>query len=215
MRPTPNPTRGGDAVDALVTDRYLDALRAGVAPGAPAAAHARPGDGPAGDGTPGAQMHPTGEDAPAPEIRHAGGVVRAALVRVHPSFRFEERLADRLAQLAAGASLAVAAGRGSAEVIPFPASGPGADDPLLAAVIDGRLDPADPDAVARAAGIRSPARPLIVGGAITSAALSLVGVAWVAWRASRPGGPVMSRSARAADARRLAELAAGLPVGPA
>jgi hypothetical protein len=34
---------------------------------------------------------------------------------------------------------------------------------------------------------RSPAvRPLLIGGAITSAALSLAGVAWVARRAVRP-----------------------------
>ena len=31
-------------------------------------------------------------------------------------------------------------------------------------------------------------RPLLIGGAITSAALSLVGVAWIAWRAARPAG---------------------------
>jgi hypothetical protein len=104
-------------------------------------------------------------------------------------------------------------------VIPFPgASGAAPDDPLLAAVLDGRLDPADEEAVARAAGLRSPSRPLIVGGAITSAALSLVGVAWVAWRASRPGGSTMSRAAREAHARRLADMADLAPTvhgGPA
>jgi len=54
-------------------------------------------------------------------------------------------------------------------------------------------------------------RPLIVGGAITSAAISIVGVAYVAWRASRPA-PVrsnraMARAARAARARRAAGTA--------
>lgn len=185
---------GGDEVDALVTDQYLDALLAS-------------GGAPARDG---------GAVEPVAGIRHAGDVVSAALVRVHPSFRFEERLADRLAQLAAtGAAQAVASGRGAGAVIPFPGSSPvESDDPLLDAVMGGRLDPADAAAVARAMGARPPARPLIVGGAITSAAISIAGVAWVAWRASRPGHAPMGRAARAAHARRLADLA-GVPGGPA
>ncbi|MFN8630742.1 MAG: hypothetical protein U0838_10595 [Chloroflexota bacterium] len=88
----------------------------------------------------------------------------------------------------------------------------------MQAVIDGQLDPSDADAVARADGTRSPAKPLIVGGAITSAAISLVGVALVAWRASRPNGSTMARAAREAHARRLAdlaELATGVHGGPA
>ena len=73
-------------------------------------------------------------------------------------------------------------------VVPFPdrrpATAPDAD-PLLPAILAGTLDPADDrvlDLDSRIAGAR---RPLLVGGAITSAALSLVGVAWVAWRATR------------------------------
>ena len=106
-------------------------------------------------------------------------------------------------------------------MIPFPnaaASMPPTDDPLLGAVMAGRLDPADADAVARAEGVRSPARPLILGGAITSAAISLVGVAWVAWRASRPGASAITVAGREAPARGLAdlaELAAGVHGGPA
>ena len=71
---------------------------------------------------------------------------------------------------------------------PFPARAPGAApavDDLLPAILSGRLDPADDrvlDIDSRLAGAR---RPLLVGGAITSAAISLVGVAWVAWRARR------------------------------
>ena len=62
-------------------------------------------------------------------------------------------------------------------------------------------------------------RPLIVGGAaITSAAISIVGVAIVAWRASRPaaGGTtgLMGRAARTALARRASVLATDL-LGPA
>ncbi len=194
------PPQGGDAVDALVTDQYLDALLASADP--------RPPDGAA-------------DPAAGTDLRRATAVVRASLVRVHPSFRFEERLAARLAELAAGDVAHVIAGAGArhGDLIPFPgttlATPPG--DPLLAAVLEGRLDPSDEDAVARAVGPRSPARPLLVGGAITSAALSLVGVAWVAWRAARPGGPGLPR-VHEGSARRLAalaDLAAGVHGGPA
>jgi len=205
-------------VDALITDQYLDTLLASGDRRA-AARDAETAD---------AHADATGTEAAAPDsgLRRAGEVVRASLVRVHPSFRFEEHLAARLAELAAADAVhALAAGGAripsrSGALIPFPGATVEAtiDDPLLAAVLDGRLDPTDADAVARAAGTRSPARPLIVGGAITSAAISLVGVAWVAWRASRPGGSTMSRAARDAHARRLAdlaELAAGVHGGPA
>ena len=184
------PPPGGDAVDALVTDQYLDALLA--------SADRRPPDG-------------APDPAAGADLRRATAVLRASLVRVHPSFRFEERLAARLAELAAGDVAHAVAGPGvrHGDLIPFPGamlSAP-SGDPLLAAVLDGRLDPSDEEAVARAAGARPPARPLLVGGAITSAALSLVGVAWVAWRAARPGGPGLPRAAHESSARRLAELA--------
>ena len=70
----------GTDVDALVTDRYLDALLA--------AADRRADDAPS--------------DADLdPGVRDAARVLGRSLVRVHPSFRFEERLASRLAGLAA------------------------------------------------------------------------------------------------------------------
>ncbi len=205
MRPVRLPPQCGDAVDALVTDQYLDALMA------------------SGDCLPARDDEAPRLDAAADgELRHAVEVVRSSLVRVHPSFRFEERLAGRLADLAVGEAVGVAAAGGSRAggLIPFPgvALAPVAEDPLLQAVLDGSLDPADAEALARAAGVRTPAKPLIVGGAITSAAISLVGVAWVAWRASRPSGSTMARAAREAHARRLAdlaELAAGVHGGHA
>ena len=138
-----------------------------------------------------------------PETRHAVAVLRRALVRVHPSFRFEERLAARLA------ALARRHGRRAAVVVAFPTrSGAGAAadprDPLLPAILAGTLDPAEDAALdidARLAGAR---RPLLVGGAITSAAISLVGVAWVAWRATardppRPAPPLPTPPARPAS----------------
>ena len=206
MRPSRFPPQDAEVVEALVTDDYLDALLATAHRLQAADADA------AGD----ADL-----DTPGDDLRHASAVIRASLLRVHPSFRFEERLAERLADLAASRpprALAVG-GKRHGEVIPFPGpAGSDLADPLLAAVLDGRLDPADAEAVARAAGLRSPSRPFIVGGAITSAALSLVGVAWVAWRASRPSGSTMARAAREAHARRLAdiaELAPNVHGGPA
>jgi hypothetical protein len=165
-------------VDALVADRYLEALLAA-------------GDRHAAD----APADPTVD----PELRHAARVLRRALVRVHPSFRFEERLAARLAELAAVqadplAAARAAAGRGAApRPIAFPRPVPAvADaDPLLAAILAGELDPTDPVALDEDSRLAASRRPLLVGGAITSAAISLVGVAWVAWRAARPA----SRSA--------------------
>jgi hypothetical protein len=196
------PDRDAGQVDALVADRYLEGLLA--------ATERRAGDAPS--------------DATLdPQLRRAALVLRSALVRVHPSFRFEERLAGRLADLAAAqAAPAMAAGGGT--VIPFP--GPvapvaaSADDPLLRAVLAGDLDPSDADAVAQASGDAASRTPLIVvgGAAITSAAISLVGVAWVAWRAgrgdTRTAEALMRRAARSAHARRAARAAlAGTGLG--
>lgn len=152
-------------VEALVTDRYLEALLL--------AAERRADDAPA-------------DPELDPAVRGAARRLRDELVRVHPSFRFEERLARRLAEAAAGLRLAAVAG-GDATVIPFPA-------PLLG------------DAALGAGGSTAPPpdrRPLLVGGAVTSAALSLAGAAFLAWRLTR-GAPTdpMARAVRLARAAR-------------
>ncbi len=191
------PDRDAAQVDALVADRYLDALLA--------AGERRAHDVPA-------------DAALAPDLRHAARVLRRSLVRVHPSFRFEERLATRLADLAAAQSGSALAAAGGGSVIQFPvaAADPASADPLLDAILRGDLDPTDSAATRRAAAGPPDRRPIIVGGAaITSAAISIVGVAIVAWRASRPdarpGSGLMGRAARSAHARRAAALAgAGL-----
>ena len=72
--------RDGHEVDALVTDRYLEALLA---------AHAR-----------GADRGPT-PSAPADPIRATADRLARDLPRFHPSFLFEEALAGRLAETAA------------------------------------------------------------------------------------------------------------------
>ena len=202
-----------DDVDALVTDRYLDSLLAA------------------------ADRH--ADDAPSdagldPGVRDAARVLGRSLVRVHPSFRFEERLASRLAELAAvQAGVAAAAGGSTAggaiagRLLAFPpadasafASAASGGDPLLDAILRGDLDPTDADAVERAARLPGSRRPLIGGVAITSAAISLVGVAWVAWRAAHPAahpaGGTITRIARTDHVRRVAAaMSAGGLGGPA
>jgi hypothetical protein len=114
-----------------------------------------------------------------------GAAVRAVsrrlatdMPRFHPSFRFEERLALRLAELAASVRLTVAAG-GEGQVVAIRSIRPAAPDPL-GVVGDGDED-------------RDP-RPLLIGGAVAASALSLAG-AWLAWR--RRTSP-MARAIRAA-----------------
>ena len=204
------PSRERDVVDALVTDRYLETLLAA-------------GDRRAADAPADADLDP--------DIRAAALVLRRSMVRVHPSFRFEERLAARIAGMAAQVRPAAAAAAGRCRRRNGPglprraramspagatraagaASPDDTADPLLDAILCGDLDPSDAGAVARADRPPGPRRPLIVGGAITSAAISIAGVAWVAWRASHPAEGPMARAARTARSRRGAAVA--LPGG--
>jgi hypothetical protein len=98
-----------------------------------------------------------------PELAHAADVLARALVRFHPSFRFEERLAARLRE---------AASPQPRRIIPFPAL------PVAGGSMPFALDLA-PAAVGQAVG-RLP-RPVLVGGAIASG-VSIAGAAVVAWR---------------------------------
>ncbi len=149
--------RDASEVDALVTDRYLETLLA---------AHARGVDG-----------APTGS-IPAGAIRSTAERLARDLPRLHPSFRFEEALADRLADVAWRMRAATAAGA-EGIVVPLPAPAEMHDD----------VDPSDPRFLL--------GRPLLIGGALTSAALSLAGAAYVAWRLNRPAAGPMARAARA------------------
>lgn len=96
------------------------------------------------------------------------------LPRYHPSFRFEEDLAARL--------LAVAGRIRGGEVVAFPA-----------------VRTEVPGFAERAFG----AGPVIVGGVLTSAVLSIAGAAFVAWRRSRPPLDPMSRAVRTVARTRL------------
>lgn len=162
----------GPEVEALITDRYLDSLLA---------------VGPASSGEP---IEDPGESLGA-AVRAISRRLAADLPRFHPSFRFEERLALRLAQIAASMRMPLAAGGESrspiASISQIPLA-PGADprlrrDPLGVAGED------DPD---------RDTRPLLIGGAVAASALSLAG-AWLAWR--RRTSP-MARAIRAAHAFR-------------
>jgi hypothetical protein len=157
-------------VDALRTDRYLEALLA--------AQERRASDSPS-------------DSRLDPAVRAAATQLADQLVPVHPSFRFEERLAARLAEAARAMRLAPAAG-GETVPIPFPYAG--GLDPLDPLDPLGPLDGVDPRVI----------RPYLIGGALTSAALSLAGAAWVAWR--RTHGPRPSPMARAVRAARESRL---------
>jgi hypothetical protein len=161
---------GRDAreVDALVTDRYLDALLA---------AHAR-----------GTDRGPAAAD-PGDDVRAAADRLSRDLPRLHPSFRFEEALASRLAEVAARMGMPVAAGA-EGLLLPMRGRGPASLDTALDGDPDGLGGPTDDG--------RLPfGRPLLIGGALTSAAISIAGAAYVAWRRNRPPTSAMVRAARA------------------
>lgn len=137
-------------IEAFIVDRYLESLlsRAPLDPSVPAA------------------------DIP-PDARAVAARLIRDLPRYHPSFRFEEDLAARLA--IAAASTTVPEG----DLVAFPRPW----GPTMAPV-------ADPE---RGAAVR----PVVIGSVITSAALSLAGAAFMAWRRSHQASDPMSRAARA------------------
>jgi hypothetical protein len=168
--------RDSDEIDAMTTDRYLDALLSAHASGAA--------------GTP-------VSSAVDPAARAAADRLSRDLPRFHPSFRFEEGLWLRLSDVARGLQFGAAAG----------------SDAKPVAVVRGRGVSMDPDAIALAALVDDPdpeadipnaVRPLLVGGALTSAALSIAGAAYVAWRLSHPNAAPMARAVRAVTRARLA-----------
>ncbi|MEO5939508.1 MAG: hypothetical protein ABIZ72_01315 [Candidatus Limnocylindrales bacterium] len=193
--------RESGSTDALLTDLYLDALLAGAVLDAAGWAEG-----------PGAHL-----DSAA---RRAADRLRSDLVRVHPSFRFEERLATRLAEAAAAMGVQIAAGGDGGHVLAFRPGPPDGSDrghlipakattttvtnptdvgrpgPLVASAVD-----ADPGRTAGSDGLirRTPAHPYLLSGALTSAAISIAGAAFVAWRFGRPGraSTPMARAARA------------------
>ena len=101
------------------------------------------------------------------DVRSTADRLVSGLPRFHPSFRFEEDLAARLQSAASGRV---------GSLIEFPLT---RSRDAFAAV--------DERAV----------RPVVIGGVLTSAALSLAGAAYVAWRRGRPPTSAMTRAVRA------------------
>ena len=162
--------------DALLTDLYLDALLAARERHAVDA--------------------PTAADLD-PAVRAVAARLAADLDRVHPSFRFEERLAARLAEAAARLRLAMAAG---GESTTAPSGGDPSRTPGDPATEIGAWPP-EADPVGDSEG-HDRGRPLLIGGALTSAAISIAGAAaYVAWRRARP--TPMARAVRTVGRGRL------------
>ncbi|MGZ9275813.1 MAG: hypothetical protein ACXW4L_01690 [Candidatus Limnocylindrales bacterium] len=147
MTAGPSPRDG--EIEAFIVDRYLESLlsRAPLHPSEPAA------------------------DIPS-DVRAVADRLVRDLPRYHPSFRFEEDLAARLA-------IAAAATVPEGDLVAFPrdwgATARAASDPERGAAV----------------------RPVVIGSVITSAALSLAGAAYMAWRRSHQASDPMSRAARA------------------
>ena len=180
-RPRPGPSASDERltgarrreIEALVTDRYLEALLA--------AGDAAPTDAPSV-----AELDPARPRAPPPAIA-------PTLIRVHPSFRFEERLA-------------APAGRGRRPDAARPGRrAEGASTRPGSRRGDGLAAPAGPStrSTARPARPESPRAPASAAAhrrALASAALSIAGAAFVAWRLSRPAA-TDERAVRAARER--------------
>lgn len=193
--PAGSASRDTHTVDALTTDRYLDAILA---------AHGR-----------GADTGPIPASAiPDLLVRAAAERLARDLPRFHPSFRFEEALATRLSQAAARMRLPLAAGGGS-PVGGGPAIGGGSPVgvrpvvPVVVPIRDRRALPwAMPSDAARQSlqpdAAPTFARPLLIGGALTSAVVSLAGAAYIAWRIRRAPRSPMARAVRAVARTKLA-----------
>ena len=141
----------------------------------------------------GADVAPTLADLrPDRDVRNAAMRLARDLPRLHPSFRFEEALAGKLQDAAARMRLPLASG-GEDSVAALPVRSPylpgEIDDDRVRFIGDPRL---------------ALGRPLLVGGALTSAALSIAGAVYVAWRIRHPQSNAMARAVRAVARTRLA-----------
>ena len=161
------------AEDAIRTDTYVEWLLEG-------AEARRPAEPPVVDAD--------------PAVALAARALRDVLGRSHPSFRFEERLSRRLAELAITMRRAAAVGGSTAAAATGAGNGLAAGNgwaAAISAVRDRRpagelvAFPGSSTAVAygpaEASG-RVAMRPVIAGGAVASAAISIGAAALVAWR---------------------------------
>ena len=148
--------RDGGEIEALVTDRYLESL---LTLGLGDTARASLGE------TIAARLQP--------QVRLASDRLTRDAPRYHPSFRFEERVALNLAGIAASMRVQEAAG-GEGTVVPIGLRPNPRDtiDPRADLLFDGPLDE------------RPDRRPLLIGGALVTAAVA--GVA--------PAGPAAAET---------------------
>ena len=192
--------RDGQDIDALVTDRYLDALMA---------AHARGGEGGhvALQGGWLAWRGGWAGSEPEQRLRRTADRLARDLPRLHPSFRFEEALAARLADVAARMRLPTTDVAARIR-LPTTVGAAGVVVPIAGRTSEPRVGGRGDADLRAAVGARRPrvayGRPLLIGGALTSAALSLAGAAYVAWRLNRPAVGPMARAVRAVARTRLA-----------
>ncbi len=117
------------------------------------------------------------------DVRRSSAWLSDGLPRYHPSFVFEERLAATLGKHAIAIRAGTGATTGTAQrdglsVLPFHSG----------STSGAMLSPAG-------RGL-TPVRPVVIGGVLTSAAISLAGVAFVAWRRTHPGLDPMTRAVR-------------------
>ncbi len=137
---TVGPSARDGEIEALVVDRYLESLLSRE----PLDQRDIPGD-----------------------LLATARQLASGVRRYHPSFRFEEDLAARLAAMAS---------ERTGRLIEFP-------------VVATRALAAGDE---RSATVR----PVVIGG-VTSAALAIAGAAYVAWRRGRPPAHAMTRAVRA------------------
>lgn len=129
---------------------------------------------------------------PDPLVRRTAARLARDLPRFHPSFRFEEALAAKLQDTAARMRLPLAAG-GEGDVV------------AIRSAETVAFDAGDPERIPFLVDARPVlGRPLLVGGALTSAAISIAGAVYVAWRFRRPQSSAMARAVRAVARSRLA-----------
>jgi hypothetical protein len=123
-------------------------------------------------------------------IRMVAARLARDLPRLHPSFRFEEALAAKLNDAALRMRRPLADGAAPVPLHPIeigPSLAPIGASPFRG-LGDTRIEMG---------------RPLLIGGAITSAAISLAGAAYVAWRIRHPQPGPMARAVRAVARTRL------------
>ena len=133
---------------------------------------------------------PRDDAAVGADVRRTSAWLSDGLPRYHPSFVFEERLAATLERRA----IAIRAGRPTRTWTPTgtgPATGQRDGSPILP------FPGSAPGTMLSPAGRGSTSvRPVVIGGVLTSAAISLAGVAFVAWRRTHPGLDPMTRAVR-------------------